>query len=356
MKDILLKELSSSDISWLRTTGQQEEIAAGVVRTATDILIVLEGSLNLTVPQAEDPLGRTFAALEGQKALNRIARISSGEIVGEIPSLGIQSTATKIEALEKSLVISVSQQQLTVKLNQDVGFASRFYRAIAHLLSERLHDLINQLGRSKLSQAKLPKEMLFVLDTLNDSDIDWMIAQGRCQRVAANTVLVREQRPVEALFILLDGILSVLVSQEQNPLARAFATLEEGEISGQEIARLSKGEIVGETSLLETRLPFATVKALEDSQVLAIPRQQLAVKLQQDVGFASRFYQVIATLLSRRHQQLISRLGYSRRYRQGQSLDEAVAYYEDELDSDALDRISLAANRFDWMLKRLVNC
>jgi len=81
---------------------------------------------------------------------------------------------------------------------------------------------------------------------------------------------------------------------------------------------------------IDVRLPSATVKALEDSLVLSIPRQQLAAKLQQDVGFASRFYRVIATLL--RLQGMLSRLGYGRRVYKGQPLDEAIEY-EDELDS-----------------------
>jgi hypothetical protein len=79
----------------------------------------------------------------------------------------------------------------------------------------------------------------------------------------------------------------------------------------------------------------------------------LAAKLQQDVGFASRFYRMIATLLSHRLQGIYSRLGYSRRvYSQGQPLDENVQY-EDELELSVLDRMALAGKRFDWMLSHL---
>ena len=80
---------------------------------------------------------------------------------------------------------------------------------------------------------------------------------------------------------------------------------------------------MGETPFIDGRLPSATVKAIEDSLVLTIPRQQLAAKLQQDIGFASRFYRVIATLLSNRLQGMYSQLGYGRRvYSKGQPLDE----------------------------------
>lgn len=357
MTEVLLKELSKSDIEWMIATGRRQEISAGTILVqqgkALDTLhIVLDGTLIITVSQASsNPLDRAFAAIEGDEASDReIARISSGEIVGEIPLINVRPIAITVRATEKSLVMSISRQQLTAKLQQDVGFASRFYRAIAILFSDR----ISQLGRSKLVPGQTLRDMLFVLGELNDSDIDWLIATGSRQKIAANTVLIHEGGPVDALYILLDGTMTVSVSEDKhNPLTRAFAALEGGEPSGKEIARLSRGEIVGETPFIDARLPAKTVKAIEDALVLSIPRQQLAAKLQQDVGFASRFYRVIATLLSNRLQGMFSRLGYGRRvYSKGQPLDENVEY-EDELDFNVLDSMALAGTKFDWMLGRL---
>jgi len=123
------------------------------------------------------------------------------------------------------------------------------------------------------------------------------------------------------------------------------------EISSREIARLSKGEIIGETPFIDGRLPSATVKTIEDSIVLSIPRQEMAAKLQQDVGFASRFYGAIATLLSHRLQGMLSQLGYGRRvYSQGLPLS---AEYDDELNDSVLDGVAIAAKRFEWMVGRL---
>ena len=360
MTEVLLKELSNSDIDWMSATGRRAEIDAGTVLVqpgkAVDALhIVLDGTLRVTVSQGENnPLDRAFAAIEGGDSDREIARVSSGEVVGEIPNVCVRPTATTVKALEKTLVMSIPQQQLATKLQQDVGFASRFYRAIAILLADRLQSIVSQLGRSKLVQSQPLRDMLFILGALNDSDIDWMIATGSRQKIAANTVLIHQGGPVDALYILLGGTMTVSVSSDKhNPLTRAFAALEGGETSGREIARLSKGEIVGETPFIDARLPSTTVKAVEDSLVLSIKRQQLAAKLQQDVGFASRFYRVIVTLLSNRLQGMLSRLGYGRRvYSKGQSLDEKVEY-EDELDVNVLDSMALAGTRFDWMLSRL---
>ncbi|GAA6623364.1 cyclic nucleotide-binding domain-containing protein [Scytonema sp. NUACC26] len=356
MKEILLQELSNSDIEWMVATGHRKEIPANTVvvregKTLDTLHIILDGTLTVTVSQASNnPLDRAFAAIEGDEILGReIARLSSGDVVGEIPFVNVRSTATTIEAVEKSLVMSIPKQKLAAKLQQDVGFGARFYRAIAILLSDR----ISQLGRSKLVSSQTLRDMLFVLGELNDSDIDWMIATGSRQKIAANTVIIREGGPVDSLFVLLSGTMSVSVSEDKyNPLTRAFAALE-GSDSGKEIARLSRGEIVGETPFIGERLPSATVRATENSLVLSIKRQQLAAKLQQDVGFASRFYRVIATLLSNRLQAMFSRLGYGRRvYSKGQPLNGNVEY-EDELDSNVLDSMALAGTRFDWILSRL---
>lgn len=361
MTEVLLKELTNSDIDWIIATGKQTEIAAGNVLvqagTAVDNLhILLDGTLSVTVSQAENNLlARAFAAIEASETSGReIAKLSRGEVVGEIPFVNVRQTATTVTALEKSLVISIPQPQLAMKLQQDVGFASRFYRAIAILLTDRLQNITALLNRSKLVPDQSLRDVLFILGALHDSDIDWLLATGIQQKIVANTVLIREGKPVDALYILLDGTMTVSISEDRhNPLVRAFAAIEGSETTRREIGKLSKGEIVGETPFIDTRLPAATITATTDSSVLAIPRQQLAAKLQQDVGFASRFYQVIATLLAHRLQGMVSRLGYGRRvYRSGQSL-EHQSVYEDELDATALDQMALAGTRFDWMLGRL---
>jgi bacteriocin-type transport-associated protein len=357
MTEVLLKELSKSDIDWIISTGRRQEIAPGAIliqeRKAPDALhILLDGTLKVTVSQPEqNPLTRAFAVMEDMETLDReIARLSSGEIVGEIPLVGNGLTTTNVIAVEKSLVMSIPQQQLAAKLQQDVGFAARFYRAIAIIFSDRLQSAINQLGRKNFGKIQPIRDILCVLGELHDSDIDWMMAAGTPQKITANTVLIHQGGAVDALYILLDGKMSLSISDdERNPLARAFAAIEGNEISGREIGRLSKGEIIGETPFIDGRLPLVNVKAMADCLVMSISRQQLAAKLQQDMGFASRFYRAIATLLSHRLQGMYTQLGYGRRvYQGGESLEKAVKY-EDELDLNVLDKMALAGKRFDWM-------
>jgi bacteriocin-type transport-associated protein len=346
VKDVLLKELSNSDINWLIATGHQAKIAPGTVlieegKVVDTLYIVLDGTLSVTVSQ-------------NKTSDWEIAQLGSGEIVGESLFIGTHAIASTIKALEQSLVLSIPQQQLTAKLQQDISFASRFTRAIAILLSDRLHSTIGQLSSSQLVQNQPLKDMLFVLGELNDSDIDWLIKSGTRQKITANTVLIDEDGSVDALYILLSGTMTVSVSEnKRNPLVHAFVAREGRESSGQEIARLSRGEIIGETPFIDARLPSATVKALEDSLVLSIHRSRLAAKLQLDVGFASRFYRVIATLHSNRLQELFRRLGYGKPVDSKNQLFNKAIEYQDELDFSVLDRMALAGTRFDWMLSRL---
>ncbi|KAM3092738.1 cyclic nucleotide-binding domain-containing protein [Phormidesmis sp. 146-35] len=137
------------------------------------------------------------------------------------------------------------------------------------------------------------KKVLFILSELIDADIDWIVSIGTRQSISPKTVLIQEGQPVNTLYILLEGELSVST----------------GALGGREIARLGQGEIVGEMSFVDSRPPSATVRAAQASQVFAIPQVDLAEKLNLDVGFASRFYRAMAMFLSNRLRSTVGQLG-----------------------------------------------
>jgi bacteriocin-type transport-associated protein len=175
------------------------------------------------------------------------------------------------------------------------------------------------------------RKVLFVIGKLSESDIDWLISVGARRVVPEGTVLIHQGRPADAVYIVLDGELSVSV------------TTPEGE--RRELARIGCGEIVGELSFLDARPPAATVAATQPATLLAIPRKVLSEKLARDTGFAARFYHALGILLA-------YRMRVSAAYREGAALSQEVVY-DDELDPDLLDQVALASRRFDWMLKRL---
>jgi CRP-like cAMP-binding protein len=101
-------------------------------------------------------------------------------------------------------------------------------------------------------------------------------------------------------------------------------------------------------SFVDELPPSATVRALDDALVLAVPRAALSARLGADAAFAARFYRAVARLLS-------ERLRASNRLRAGETsphLDE-TRQQSDELDVAGLDTVYLAGQRFERILRRL---
>ncbi len=264
--------------------------------------------------------------------------------------------STTVTAATKSSVLTISKTQLMQKLQQDQSFAAHLYRASAVLLANRLQQMMHNLGHSTivLTRPQL-REALTIFAQMDDGDIDWLITAGRVEQITTNSVLIRSGRPVEALYILLDGAVALnTAGGEDNLLAQAFTNLEDSpnQVIEKELGRLSRGDIVGETLFIEVEGTLSvTVKALRDSRLLSIPRWRLAAKLLHDVGFAARFYRVLANILADKQHEIVQRLGYGRlTYSSGESLQQSFA---NELDNDCLADISLAGARFDWMLKKI---
>lgn len=176
------------------------------------------------------------------------------------------------------------------------------------------------------------RKVLFILGQLSDEDAEWLSRAGRRERVPAGTVLIRQGQPIDSMFILLSGQMSVVI----NGLGK--------------VATLSSGEIMGEMSLVDARPPSASVTAEENCVVLVVERAAINRKLAEDVGFAARFYKAIATFLSDRLRGTVQHLGYGE---DGVGLDEDVEL-DGELDLNVLDNVHLAGARFERMLKVLM--
>jgi CRP/FNR family transcriptional regulator, cyclic AMP receptor protein len=172
------------------------------------------------------------------------------------------------------------------------------------------------------------RKALYLMGILDDGDVDWLANNGTTQFVPAGTVLIHEGAAIDAVYVVLDGKLSVL--------AKA--------LGNREIASLLAGEIVGEISFVDSRPPAASVVATLDSQILLISRTILSSKLKTDNEFSARFYKAVATLLADRLRKTVSYLGY------GKWSEETDP---DELDEPLLESVSLGATRFDRLLKRL---
>ena len=343
-----MKELSNSDIDWLTMVGHQAEMAAGTVlvergKLAEALHMVIDGTLSVSIPESDNVVGW------------ELNRLGSGELAGEMTFVGQRLPVVTVKTLEKSLILSIPRSQVAAKLQQDVKFAAHFYRAVAILLSNRLRTINTRLESTKFNPEVPLKKGLFVLGEMKDSDVNWMMSVGVKEKIATGEVLIQQGRPIDALYILLEGTTAVSICHAQiSPLFRVFAAKDSGSsATKQELDRLTSGEIVGEMSFLENEQAYVTIKCLEDCLVLSLSREQLVAKLQMDMHFAARFYRAIAAVVEGRLRSTILRLtSGDRAYGMSEMLDEEVET-EDEIDLEALDNTALAGARFDWILGQL---
>lgn len=175
------------------------------------------------------------------------------------------------------------------------------------------------------------QKVLFLFGELNDDDIDWLIANGKVEKIPEETVLIVEGKPSDQLFILLEGSVSVAIAVKDKY---------------KEIAVLSSGEVFGEMSFVDARPPSASVETLAPSIILSVPREKLARQLLQDVGFASRFYRAMSLFLSQRLRSAVKFLGLDKEY-----VMEKDA--PNDLSPEMQDTLVLAKTRFDWLLRRV---
>src|SRR5262245_44321820 len=134
------------------------------------------------------------------------------------------------------------------------------------------------------------QETLELLSDLTKDDITWMLERGTEQQVITGTLIMREGDELEAIVIVLNGMVGVEISA----------------LGDQLIAKLGPGELLGELSFIEGRPAAATIKAVENSLLLTLPHQLLESKLAQDSMFASRFYRACASMGSRRLRERVA--------------------------------------------------
>lgn len=173
------------------------------------------------------------------------------------------------------------------------------------------------------------KKILLFFSELNNSDLDWFVQKGKKETITPERVLIREGQISDALYIVVNGSFSVAIESQDR----------------KELAIISAGEILGEVSFIDTRPPLATVRAIEQSVVLSIPRIQLLNKLQQDVSFSSRFYRAICLCLSDRLRGTVIRLGYG--------VEDDLASHIGGFEKSMLGHLELAEAKFNWLLNNV---
>ncbi len=128
------------------------------------------------------------------------------------------------------------------------------------------------------------QEALSLLIDLDPEDIEKMLSIGVEREVHRPELILVEGTEPDAMFIVLEGLVEVVLEAR----------------GGLAVRHLGPGELLGEVSWLEESYASASVRAAEDSVLLAIPHDALNALLEADLGFSARFHRSLGRVVARR--------------------------------------------------------
>jgi bacteriocin-type transport-associated protein len=133
-----------------------------------------------------------------------------------------------------------------------------------------------------------------LLQEMSNADIEWLLAHGQLKELPATQNLIHLGQSYEQTNILLDGILTISMPDQD-------------ETGLKELTCLEVGDMVGFIPSLSNRYADVSVQAQAPSLIVTIDARQLTEKLTQDAEFAAHFYRTQATLMMRRIQNLTTK-------------------------------------------------
>ena len=105
------------------------------------------------------------------------------------------------------------------------------------------------------------------LEGLDDDDLARVVRAGRHVHLPANWSLIWEKTPADKAYLIVDGEVSV-------------------RRSGQEIARLGPGDVIGEMAIVNHKLRSASVVSLTPLEVVHFTKEGLEQLLEDVPAFA----------------------------------------------------------------------
>jgi CRP/FNR family cyclic AMP-dependent transcriptional regulator len=144
--------LTDDDIAWIADTGIRRHVKAGeiLIREGVfvdSIIIILEGECIVTA-----------------EAVGKVARLGAGEIIGEMSFVDSAPPSATVTAERHSLILFLDKAAVLQKLEVDMAFGCRFYRALAVFLADRLRATVRRLGYGTQDRLDTPVETPDELD------------------------------------------------------------------------------------------------------------------------------------------------------------------------------------------------
>jgi CRP-like cAMP-binding protein len=116
----------------------------------------------------------------------------------------------------------------------------------------------------------------FFRDALDDAELKILAGHARTHSLEKGELLISEDRPGHSMFVIVDGEVEVTAAGESEP-----------------IARLGKGAVVGEMSLLTGQPRNATVTAFGPVEVVEVDKAALANVLWMSPSLVDRFVEML---------------------------------------------------------------
>jgi CRP-like cAMP-binding protein len=192
--------------------------------------------------------GRIYLLLQGEVSVlasgEPIATIESGEIFGEMATLGQVPRSASAVAKTACRVIGLDEDQFQVALGKDPGFALM----LLSIMAARLRDTLARVGAPDdgwREAAALDKQLL--------ADLGQVIGPAARFRHEAGKIIMREGQRGVALYAVLDGRVSIRIGDTV-------------------VEKVGPGGVFGEMSLVDRTPRLATAVAESDCVLLAISR------------------------------------------------------------------------------------
>jgi CRP/FNR family cyclic AMP-dependent transcriptional regulator len=151
----IIEIFSDHDLEWLGCCGKKRAIPAGALvieagKPINTVCILMDGKLSVRTP--------------GGPGLD-LATLYPGEIAGEISLVDSRPSAADLIAVEASEVLELEADALRSRFEHEVGFAARFYRAVATCLADRMRTTVGRLNYG-------PSATDLGTEELQDADLD----------------------------------------------------------------------------------------------------------------------------------------------------------------------------------------
>lgn len=229
-------------LDFFRSAGKPQSIAKGTTIFSEN----RKGMPLLLMPN------RIYLLLEGEVGVlardEPVATIKSGEIFGEMASMGQMPRSASAVAMGDCRVIGLDDSQFQAALGRNPGFALM----LMSVMASRLRDTLGRIGPSASPEDADWREAS-AMDAQLLADLAQVIGPAARFRYAAGKIIMREGQRGVALYAVLEGRVAISIGDTV-------------------VEKAGPGGIFGEMSLVDRAPRLATAVAATDCTLLAISR------------------------------------------------------------------------------------